>query len=456
MKLKSSTIGEDSYENNKDYNPTRICTVDSRRVIHRMQTNFHIPAGSILKFVDYTSPEGLIRSLPPVLQNTSRAAPYGTCTTSIQIEDELGKYYSVYFEGECISLSGYNIRLVTKKNEKRVLDYYKQIVLKTEKDMNLVKRLEIALEAVFPGNWEIQRNCPKQKLYVVTYDITIRFPEFEITNGRISHTIKDLYVKFTVDVEGKLKHRISGKRGTISYREALSGYRHSHLPSSTKMKLLVTGKSTGRTCVDSGYEPFCTGNTDFSRMMNTWRREKFSPISFELFLYQLDAYVKWESLGGGPHIRMSSITDAGGTPIWLGNNILERGFDWFIRNISSFKCHFNKEDGKFAVSFKELEKLLNSSDLLRVRKLPSGDYLYSQATPASIRWSIETWNKTLSQTKLGYQFKGKNIDLRVEKFGSEQKEDTAIKLVPHPNITNYVQRELTTEMNYYFTKNYGK
>ena len=62
--------------------------------------------------------------------------------------------------------------------------------------------------------------------------ITVRYPEVTITNSNNeSHTIKELYVKHSIELSSFLFHSVIGNRLEITEKEASGGYRHSHLPS---------------------------------------------------------------------------------------------------------------------------------------------------------------------------------------------------------------------------------
>lgn len=132
--------------------------------------------------------------------------------------------------------------------------------------------------------------------------IVIHFPELRITNSKKqSHDIKDLFVKFKFrwinnddgDDDSVLFVGMTGTRSTFTFAEYYSGYCHSHLPG---------------TC--SGWGIFCTGSSAFQIIRSNLQLSA-SVDDFYMLFYSLEKYLTWESLEGGPHIRMESIRYGG-------------------------------------------------------------------------------------------------------------------------------------------------
>ena len=198
---------------------------------------------------------------------------------------------------------------------------------------SLDKRIEEMvplLSEIYPNNWHIYRNQDYIKLnpflrkvifetgdednFVTTHHtiIAIRFPEITITNSKgHSNVIKDLFVFMYMYIKTKptdknpctlvFSSNIKGIRSTLREEEFVSNYIHSHLPRSRGNdygKPWAPSISTGGFCVGGGTE------TSSALADLTYR---FDILQFELFLYQLSTYVRHESLGGGPYIRMENI-----------------------------------------------------------------------------------------------------------------------------------------------------
>jgi hypothetical protein len=127
-------------------------------------------------------------------------------------------------------------------------------------------------------------------------NIIIKFDIIEISNSRGSKKIlQDLYIKLPINVyNNRIKiDNIEGTRGKLSFFERKANYMHSHLTS------LVVNRS-------QDFKKFCQGNGGLPEAL-AMVNAGFTSNLFKLLLFQIDTYVRWESLEGGPHIRMSSV-----------------------------------------------------------------------------------------------------------------------------------------------------
>jgi len=139
----------------------------------------------------------------------------------------------------------------------------------------------------------------------IGYTIIIKFPEVTISNSKkMSHVIKDLYVKFSVKKDGKFGGDIKGVRTIISEEEFHTRYMHSHLPAFSPESIR--------------FDNFCTGEGPINQVISLLR-SKFDETNFTLFCLHLKNYVAWESLEGNPYMHMEYIgTNMGRTS---GNTI---------------------------------------------------------------------------------------------------------------------------------------
>jgi hypothetical protein len=236
---------------------------------------------------------------------------------------------------------------------------YEKVTEGVLSETNIAEILSMAdiLESGFPGLWDIQAAIVQytytikfqneggyglreftqtRKINKLYFKIILRFPEITIKNSRRgSHEIRDLYVMtrycqditslailyLVSDPEDKLiRHpelitydsmyvkfdnytisgnTLDGMRETLSIYEKSSMYSHSHLP---------------RGATANGYElkwaRFCLGSGDIIPTMSSLSNT-YNANLFNLFLYQIDAYVKWESIEGTPHIRIDTINQGG-------------------------------------------------------------------------------------------------------------------------------------------------
>jgi hypothetical protein len=130
--------------------------------------------------------------------------------------------------------------------------------------------------------------------------ITIKFNEIKMTNVKeTSYFIKDLFVRFNINTNGVIDS-IKGTRSSISYEEFKTGYVHSHLPRSQN-KLGYFNQF----CLGSNSE-LITASVFFNESVNN---KSNIDVSFLFFLNQLKAYVSYESLEGGPYIKIKDVLD---------------------------------------------------------------------------------------------------------------------------------------------------
>ena len=320
-------------------------------------------------------------------------------------------------------------------------------------DQSIIPQVKEALEAIYPGNWDIQEclddaaNTP-----YFTYDVIILFPEVTLTNGvrGVSYKIKDLYVKLEYNEDFVLKNSMQGRRGILSVTDYSCGYRHSHLPSS-----------------GMGWTNFCLGASELSAITTDLSSPReiqgdFSIIQFELHMYQIDAYVRWESLGGGPHFRIRTIRIPGET-----RHILESRkssiYTEILRKIDNFPVKFDNTNKRFVIDFLELEDFLTKrivdfglSDNVMCKK--AGDsYIYSTSYDLNfLRDKIIKANRKLEEDAVQYTFKGEKKRVVVEELDVTEDMEKNLEDAMHPDITRYVLRELELFINYHFIKNYGK
>lgn len=157
--------------------------------------------------------------------------------------------------------------------------------------------VEKALDLVYPGDWSPMGGRPSSYI--------IRFPEIVITNSnKKKHTIRDLFVR--LDFNSTFTNILglpSAMRMTLDHNELYSGYRHSHIHVNV-----------------NNWSIFCVGDTNITQLIQTFMSSSIVPDKFIGFLYQLNEYVRWESLEGGPYIRIDTIRQQAGTGI-RGNNL---------------------------------------------------------------------------------------------------------------------------------------
>jgi len=120
----------------------------------------------------------------------------------------------------------------------------------------------------------------------------IKFNDIEIENNDSSHKIKNLLVKFELKLKDNelIIDDIKGVRLTVDHLEYANNYSHSHLPTGTI----------------GSYSDFCLGESSLRQSKMIFNANRNIP-NFKLFLYNIEEYVKWESLDGGPYIKIKSL-----------------------------------------------------------------------------------------------------------------------------------------------------
>lgn len=127
------------------------------------------------------------------------------------------------------------------------------------------------------------------------YLIIIRFPKVEISNSNKNKaTIYDLFVRITIDKDYQFRgYQMCVTSFTPS--TFLSGYSHSHM------------RAFNVNSYFPAFHDVCLGEGPLA--MSLAKRTKLNVINdFKLLIYNIKEYVKWESLEGGPFIRIADIT----------------------------------------------------------------------------------------------------------------------------------------------------
>ena len=329
----------------------------------------------------------------------------------------------------------------------------KEVVKSNEKTLLEIKK---SLTEIFEDNWDIQEDFDD---YKYNMSLILRFPEVTIRNGRRGkRVLYDLFVRLKFNEKLVLTESMHGRRGAVTYSEYKTGYRHSHLPSSSSHTEAISNICN--------WKQFCLGSSEIAAIQRDWKidrdssvGEAFDIIQFELFMYQIQAYVSWESLGGGPHIRMENVTRHEGITTIRAYD-LERSYR-FVNFLRSFKTSFDKDKNKFIVDKEDLETQLTKLQVgTLIQKTGDGKYIYNdQESSTNVINNIEAENKKLldsESTFNNYLFRGKAFPTYILDYEKTEEEISSAKKVVHPDITNYFASKLEASINHYFIKKYGK
>lgn len=180
-------------------------------------------------------------------------------------------------------------------------------------------------------------------------NVIIRFPRVTVTNEHNnSIDITELYARVSIDCSFYNHVRLKMMRTEYSIEQWISGYSHSHLSG-----LCRTNKDWKSPCLGSG--PL-NATIDTVSRYNITLEERLE--YFGLFCYELDKYVKVESIEGIPYIRLESV-GFGDSKVTLGNNVEEwyhfRGTtkaileDFYKYFISEYNFKFSYINGQYIV-----------------------------------------------------------------------------------------------------------
>ena len=161
--------------------------------------------------------------------------------------------------------------------------------------------------------------------------VIIHFPKLTLTNrDNKHHTIKDLFVKFSIDIYHKIDI-LYGARTTFHPIEHQKKYRHSHLGASHSL----------------AFTSFCLGSDapiSFTKILLEEELTKFNTTwtdTFLFFLNQIKAYVVYESLEGGPYIKISALTSSNYTvEDKIGALQLEKAY---LAVFTAFNAHYRMQ-----------------------------------------------------------------------------------------------------------------
>jgi hypothetical protein len=281
--------------------------------------------------------------------------------------------------------------------------------------------------------------------------IVIHFPDVTVKNEKKdSINIKDLFVRLPFRFHGSDRaefKRIEGTRTTFSITEFVANYLHSHLPA--RMLRDHINRIT--------YNRFCTGEGDIVSSMALVNdvESEFDEDTFRLYLLQIEPYIQWESIEGGPHIKMEEVHKKGDTIDTLSQGQLDEAFiiincentrmaerhniypdiDWKVVN-GEFKIIDND---KFDIYLNSMVRTV--SNRYFVKKTNRGEY-YKTGTRLSFR-EIDI----VAKPNDWIPFKGEKIFFNVTMSELERQSIPNDVLYIHPQIKDYVRTRFEQKAN---------
>jgi hypothetical protein len=238
-------------------------------------------------------------------------------------------------------LFGFNKNVVWLDKALRIL--YKRRFSDTEYQARVLSffKLYSVFVSKYGKDFEVLFYMPDNNGYIEFYFATI-YPIFDLTNSEnYKHTIRDLVVCHTFKFTNNNYHPGTPKGGRLTKTtlEINGNYQQSHLPSYSSW--------LDEPCY---VQTFCIGHDDASRMIAEFTIE-MDYDRFELYLYLIDAMVKWESIEGVPYYFMNKIVDPSFTFI-IDSNYREESK--FVEDILSQKTpldvDFYVSEGRYRIA----------------------------------------------------------------------------------------------------------
>lgn len=156
--------------------------------------------------------------------------------------------------------------------------------ISNEEVLTQIEQITNLLGMYYPEKYDI--NIPNRT-------VILHWDKVEIGNSQgATHTMYDFYIRLRFNEDFTKLSQMDGLRATFTLKEYWNNnpYTFSHL-------------STGRF---GEWGNLCLGSTPLADMYAILKTPEFSLLVLEAFLLQLNEYVRWESLEGGP-FRASNI-----------------------------------------------------------------------------------------------------------------------------------------------------
>lgn len=280
--------------------------------------------------------------------------------------------------------------------------------------------------------------------------LLVYFPELNITNtARRKHKIVDLWMKFHFNFMYRMTS-MGGTRSSKSYQEYQAGYNHSHM-------------HTSRDCSRDTLLSCCLGETHY-RTLQTQLFAGFDKTDMTLFMQQLEDYLSWESLQGGPHIRMESIGNRNYNTYnrsYLSVNVLNQTYQDFLRKYPN-GYNIQLEDNGFYFKFKVVkdeefkekvtqvcpEQYKMLYDIVQKKQ-------YVEDNDSVSSREIEGLNVNYRRNPL-FTFKGNPVYFQIidPNIGKEKKDNANIVKVAPDQLINHVATSLEQGINKYYVKKF--
>jgi predicted CopG family antitoxin len=293
------------------------------------------------------------------------------------------------------------------------------------KSLGVRKALEDVIKHHFTSdNYEINIDYESLKIILKYNDITITNSEGN------SHFIKSMFVRIVYNlVSNKFINSLYGKAGELSVKELNCGYVHSHMPGNV-----------------SDWGKFCLGSSEITGILADLSINEFNDAKFDLLLYNLEEYIKWESLEGGPHFKIKDLNYGSNNILCITDESISEVHKSFIRNTSKFNTMFDYSINKIKIN---IDDLLITNILDVCPNQYRGMYINDTFIKNLNYDQLISIAEDKLDSKDQFKFKDKIYPIMYVEEGLEEEE----KLVPHNDIVNGVIEKLENQINNHFLIN---
>ena len=299
-----------------------------------------------------------------------------------------------------------------------------------QSEIEIINLIAGKLQEIYPDNWDIQiqmENLKRSKIMVI-----IHFPVIEIRNETQHHTIHDIYVAFEIFKHHSFKvGKLSGVRTRVSYPEFLAGYRHSHLESTSYSSIY--------------YSQFCLGSGEINQTIMICNNE-FNIDFITLYLLQIEQYLSWESIEGGPHIRMVQVFKKGNAAI-VPTCEMSKINDYLLNLLSSLSyqnlSNINMKIDDNGIIIISDDEQFEDYCLDLLQSFLTDEFLYLKDGGGNYCGSNLEYKKVENLTTDTIRFRNKDVQFKLD---YEIQNNNGKKYV-HPALKKVLKNKLEYELN---------
>ena len=310
----------------------------------------------------------------------------------------------------------------------KFLEYYSSNSIRKQIAQDVVK----ILQHIYPDKWDIQETAGG------AYYIVIYFPKIDVTSeANAVETIYDVYFRFKISIYTANTISIENlgiTKSTYTYSQYKSGYLWSHTPSVSKNNQTIE------------FSKLCLGESNIRDAKKTLNNEKWKKSYFGLFLMSIKSYLEWESIQGGPYIKISTINNKNYNikdykHTMDDNAMILRLLKTLPSNLIKFKFTGSNH---YDINIEGIEKIL-------VKRLPAKfRVVYDLNGKAFIPTGNIRPEININMIKSNVMFKGVPLQLKVIPDKEYKEYDYRL----HPAIRNIIINQIKYLANSIYSKNH--